>query len=120
MRAFPIVLAAWVLAACEPAIPPEHRIVGADPLRGRKVIVEHGCGACHNVPGVIGARGMVGPPLTDFGRRTLIAGLMPNRPDTLVRWLCDPPGMAPGTAMPSLGLTEAEARDVAAYLYTLR
>lgn len=109
-----------LLAACEPEVPAEHRIRGADPGRGRAVIAAMGCGACHMVPGIAGAGGLVGPPLAKFGRRAIIAGVVANRPDNLVRWLLDPPSVAPGTAMPDLGLTEPQARDVAAYLYTLR
>ncbi len=88
--------------------------------QGKKVIVEKGCGSCHNIPGIYTARGVVGPPLTFFSRRTMIAGELPNTPDNLVRWIKDPKAVEPGTAMPDLGLTDEQARDVAAYLYTLR
>jgi cytochrome c1 len=63
---------------------------------------------------------MVGPPLTSWSRRTFIAGQIPNTPDNLVRWLRNPRAIEPGTAMPGLGLDDRQARDVAAYLYTLR
>jgi cytochrome c1 len=63
---------------------------------------------------------MVGPPLTQFGLRAYIAGQLPNQPDNLLRWLQDPQGVEPGTAMPNLGVGPAAARDMAAYLYTLR
>jgi cytochrome c1 len=63
---------------------------------------------------------MVGPPLTSWSRRTFIAGEVPNTPDNLVRWLRNPRAIEPGTAMPALGLDDRQARDVAAYLYTLR
>ena len=53
-------------------------------------------------------------------RRAYIAGRLPNRPTMLTVWLRDPPPIDPETAMPALGLSEAEALDVAAYLYTLR
>jgi cytochrome c1 len=36
-----------------------------------------------------------------------------------VAWLLDPPQIDPLTAMPAPGISEAEARDVAAYLYRL-
>jgi len=78
------------------------------------------CGACHLVPGITGARGMAGPPLTNWAQRGIIAGHLPNTPDNLVAWIMDPPRYSPGTAMPKLGVSEAEARDMAAYLYTLR
>ena len=87
---------------------------------GKTVIQQKGCGSCHVIPGIYTARGMVGPPLMFFSRRTMIAGELPNTPDNLVRWIKDPKAVEPGTAMPDLGLTDDEARDVAAYLYTLR
>lgn len=89
-------------------------------LRGKALIEEKRCGSCHTIPGIAGARGMVGPPLTGFGRRTFIAGEMPNTPANLARWVQSPTSVEPKTAMPDLGLTERQAQDVAAYLYTLR
>ena len=88
--------------------------------RGKELIVHYDCGACHMIPGIHGARGLVGPPLTLFGRRTFIAGEAPNTPENLARWIHDPQSIEPNTAMPNLGLTKDEARDVAAYLYTLQ
>jgi cytochrome c1 len=78
-----------------------------------------GCGACHIIPGVVGASGTIGPPLDGFGRRVYIAGKLPNRPENLLRWIQDPQGVEPGTAMPSLPVSDDEARHIAAYLYTL-
>lgn len=92
----------------------------ADPDRGARAMVDHGCGACHAIPGVIGADGSVGPHLRGFADRAYVAGVLPNEPGALMRWLIDPVAHSPMTAMPDLGVTEAEARDMAAYLYTLR
>ena len=83
---------------------------------GRQVIEDRGCGSCHRIPGVPGADGLVGPPLDAMGRRTFIAGELPNTPENMVRWVRHPQSVEPGTAMPDLGLTEDEARNVAAYL----
>lgn len=94
-------------------------IPGADPARGRQLIAENGCGSCHTIPGVANARGSVGPNLTDFAERAYIAGILPNRPGDLTSWLVQPTVHAPDTAMPDLSLTEHQARDMAAYLYTL-
>jgi cytochrome c1 len=91
-----------------------------DARRGRTIIEAYGCGACHIIPGVPRANGLVGPPLILFGARTMIAGELPNTPENLERWLENPRAIEPGTAMPNLGLTAAEADEVAAYLYTLR
>jgi cytochrome c len=87
---------------------------------GKELIQAYGCGSCHVIPGLHAVQGMVGPPLMFFSRRTMIAGELPNSPENLIRWLRDPKVVEPGTAMPTLGLTEYEAHDVAAYLYTLR
>ena len=93
---------------------------GGDPTHGAQVIERYGCGGCHTIPGVRGARGLVGPPLLWWSRRTFIAGELPNTPENLVRWIRAPQSVEPHTAMPALGVTDQEARDVAAYLYTLR
>lgn len=94
--------------------------MSGNPQHGRQLIVSYGCGSCHVIPGIYTARGLVGPPLFFFSRRTIIAGELPNSPDNLVRWLLNPPGVEPGTAMPNLGLNQQQAQDIAAYLYTLQ
>jgi len=93
---------------------------GGSAHRGAEVIQRYNCGACHLIPGVPGARGKVGPPLLFFSDRTFIAGEVPNTTENLIRWVRSPQSIEPNTAMPNLGLSEQEARDVAAYLYTLR
>lgn len=116
-----MLLVAGVLAGCSENTPrPESRRAIGDPAGGRQIITEVGCGSCHTIPGIRGADGLVGPPLLWWARRTFIAGQLPNTPDNLMRWLQNPPGVEPHTAMPALGLDERQARDVAAYLYTLR
>ncbi|WP_230530875.1 c-type cytochrome [Microvirga roseola] len=100
--------------------PQVQRIVGGDPAIGRAIAAAYECGVCHVIPGIRGAHGIVGPPLTDFARRQYIGGIVPNHPTVLVRWVKDAPSIAPNTGMPSFDMTEDEARHVAAYLYTLR
>jgi cytochrome c2 len=92
---------------------------GGDPSNGKRLIAEVGCGACHEIPGVRGARGVVGPPLSGFARRSFVGGEVPNTTDNLIRWLQDPRSIEAKTAMPALGLSASQARDVAAFLYTL-
>lgn len=92
---------------------------GSDPKRGRDVMARAGCGSCHDIPGVW-PRGTLGPPLTNFAEQGLIAGRLPNRPDVLMAFLRDAPAMIPGSTMPAMPIDEGEARDAAAYLYTLR
>jgi mono/diheme cytochrome c family protein len=108
------------LVACgeAPRIPDHLHITGAEPERGRALIHSYGCGTCHRIDGIRGARGTVGPPLDDFAARSIVAGILPNTPRVLVAWLMDPPAIDPRTAMPSVGLDESEARHIAAYLYT--
>ncbi len=93
---------------------------GGNPQRGRQLVVKYRCGACHVIPGVSGANGTVGPPLTAMGRRTMIAGLLPNTPSNMERWLRNPPAIQPKTAMPDLGITKKQARNIAAFIYTLQ
>jgi cytochrome c len=95
-------------------------VAGGDPEAGEHLITKFGCGSCHVVPGIKGANGMVGPPLDHFARRAFIAGEVPNETDYLIRWLEVPQAIEPGTAMPNLGVSEGQARSIAAYLYTLR
>ena len=99
---------------------PAWLVPGADARRAPRLIQDYGCAGCHTVPGVRGADGNVGPPLTRFGDRTYIAGVLRNTPANLVRWIREPQSVVPGNAMPNMGVSEAEARDIAAYLYTLR
>ena len=94
--------------------------VAADASPGRELVAEFGCAACHVVPGIRGAEGLVGPPLTGIGRRVYIAGILPNTHDNMVRWLLDPPAVNPRTAMPNVGLSAQQASDVAAWLATLK
>ena len=95
-------------------------LTGGDPAAGRDAIVRRPCGSCHEIPGVPGAKGKAGPPLTGFAGRVYIAGRLDNSPDNLVGWLLNPQAVDPQTAMPPTGLSDRDARDVAAYLYTLK
>lgn len=119
MRPWAPLAAALLTAACGQGAVPARTLAGADPERGLAVIRREGCAACHLVPGVDWPHGRAGPSLEGFAARPLIAGRLPNRPDVLTAWLIDPPSLAPETAMPPSSITEAEARDVAAWLYTL-
>lgn len=114
-----LVAGALLLAGCRGS--GEIRAVpGGNPEAGKVAIKAYGCGACHTVPGVRGANGMVGPPLDHFARRSFIAGEASNTSDNLIKWIEAPESIEPGTAMPNLGVTAGTARDMAAYLYTLR
>ena len=102
--------------------PPQRdgRVSIGDPARGRELIERYSCGSCHMVPGVEGARGLVGPPLIHWANRRYIAGEVENTPEHLITWLTVPQSIEPGTAMPNMGVTDGQARAMAAYLYTLK
>lgn len=94
--------------------------VPGDPQHGRALIESFGCGSCHTIPGVNNADSLVGPPLISWRRRIYIAGLLRNTPDNLAYWIAHPQQVVPGNAMPDMGITHKQARDIAAYLYTIR
>ena len=96
------------------------KVEGGDPRQGLQLVRQYQCGACHAIPGVQGASGDAGPSLEHMGRLSYIAGRVPNQPANMVRWLRNPPELKPGTLMPVLGISDEEARHMAAYLYTLR
>ena len=91
-----------------------------DPARGRTALHQYACPTCHEIPGIVGAVNEVGPPLKGIASRRYLAGVLPNTNENMVAWLRDPKAIAPGSAMPDLGVTERDARDMAAFLATLR
>ena len=109
-------LALLLLCACAADQPLPH----GDPERGRLLLRQFGCGACHRIPGVADAQGSVGPPLEGVAKRVYLAGVLPNTPELMARWIRTPRAFDPQTAMPDLGVGEEHARDMVAYLQTLR
>ncbi len=101
------------------SIEPVQVVAGGDPQRGAVALESYGCGACHVVPGIVGANSLVGPPLVAWAERRYIAGKLPNQPEFLIEWIRFPQAIEPGSAMPNMGVTEQDARDISAYLYTL-
>ncbi|ANN77465.1 c-type cytochrome [Bordetella flabilis] len=87
---------------------------------GREALHQYLCVTCHAIPGVVGADRHVGPPLGGMADRLYIAGVLPNTPANMVHWLRHPTEVDPQSAMPDLGVTEQDARDIAAFLYTLK
>ena len=108
-----------LLAACDTGEQARAPVAGGNVERGKLLLAQYQCGSCHQIPGVAAARGTVGPSLDSYGRRSYIAGQIPNRTDALARWIVDPAALKPGTAMPAMGVSAADARDMAAYLYAL-
>lgn len=120
-RAIVVLFGVVSLMSCDRASGDQgHLIVDASADRGRTAIGSYGCGSCHTIPGITGAHGMVGPPLGQIASRVYIAGVLSNEPDNMIRWIENPPAVDSKTAMPNMGVTPRDARDIAAYLYTLR
>lgn len=103
------------LGACERELG-----VARDAERGKLLLRQYGCGACHSIPGVAAAKGNVGPPLEGIARRTYLAGQLPNTPENMARWIRTPQAIDPRTAMPDMQVSEAQAQDMVAYLSRLR
>ncbi len=100
-------------------VDPQWPLGDADAGRGKTLLASYGCGACHVIPGIRHATGRVGPKLEDLVHQMYIAGVLPNTPDDLTAWIQHPQQIDPLTAMPNLGVSEPEARDMVAYLYNL-
>lgn len=111
--------AAAAPAASAPGSGAIEGVFTGDAKAGRLATEQNLCATCHTIPGIVGASRQVGPPLNGVGRRKYIAGIIINTPENMVRWLRNPQQFDPLSAMPALGLTEKDARDIAAYLYTL-
>ena len=111
------VLALAALAGCAPDTPPAG--VRGDPLRGKIAVTQYACQSCHMIPGVPGSKVYVGRPLGDLAKRKVLVGTLENDQANLVRWIVDPQAIDPHTAMPDMGVTERDARDISAYLLSL-
>lgn len=112
--------------ATQDAGPAPQRVETAAPVsagdveRGKLALGQYACQACHTIPGITSSSPNVGPPLQGLASRSLIAGKLANTPDNLMLWVRDPKAVKPQTAMPDMGVSEADARNIAAYLATLR
>jgi len=111
-----MMLLVLLLAACKR----ETSVKNGDPAHGKQLAGQYGCGACHVIPGIDGATGMVGPSLEHMAVRHTLAGKFPNTPDVMAKWLQNPQAMDPNNTMPNLGITVADARDITAYVNTLK
>ncbi|HYC53081.1 MAG TPA: c-type cytochrome [Gemmatimonadaceae bacterium] len=95
-------------------------MTGGDATAGRALLRPYGCATCHTIPGVQGSDGTIGPPLAGLASRMYVGGVVTNTPANLIRWIVNPKAIDAKTAMPVVGVSEEQARDIAAYLYTLR
>ena len=117
-----VALVLVVLAAgCTSAVEKEARLkTGGDPGRGLQLMNKYGCSACHVIPGIDDSIGTKGPALRGVASRPRIGADLPNTPENLIAWLMNPLRYDKYTEMPNQGITEPEARDIAACLYTLK
>ncbi len=117
-----LLLATLMLAGCTSMsnVRSAESAIGGDPVDGASAITRYGCGSCHTIRGISGANALVGPPLTGFASRSYVAGVLPNTPENVIRWIQDPKAVDDKTAMPKLGVNAKDATDIAAYLYQIR
>jgi cytochrome c len=94
-------------------------VTGGDPQRGAAAIARYGCSSCHTIGGIVDAHGLVGPPLTGLRDRMYVAGILENEPRNLTQWIREPKVVNPKTAMPQLGVSQQDALDIAAYIYSI-
>jgi cytochrome c len=109
-------------AGCTDTRRTNRAVAGGDPALGREALHSYGCTSCHAIPGertVGGLNSYVGPPLDSFSTRRFIAGSLANTDENLISWITNPQAIRPGSAMPDLGVSEAEARHITAFLYSL-
>jgi cytochrome c len=116
-RLIPLLLCA-LLAACSKRPPSVEPLTGGNPRTGQQLVADYGCAACHEIKGIAHAESKVGPSLKEVRERSYVGGVLPNSASNLIKWIQHPRTYSPNTAMPELGVSEAEARDMAAYLYT--
>lgn len=114
-----IIAALATLAGCQGDEPETVQVEGGDPERGTELVQSYDCTACHFIPDTEGPHGTEAPGLQLWQNRAFVAGAAPNEPEYVISFLMDPDSIQPGSAMPQLGISEEEARHIAAYLYTL-
>jgi cytochrome c1 len=123
-RLLPVALIAVAFAAAgctsSSAVREAEMLTGGSAARGKPAIDKYGCGACHTIPGIRGANATVGPPLTQVAARHYLGGHLTNTPGNMIKWIQHPQQIDPKNAMPELGVTDQDAKDIAAFLYTLR
>ena len=111
----PAEFAAWIdQQTATPSAPRDPSLVA-----GQQAFLGSSCSYCHRVAGT-NATSTFGPDLTHVaGRATLAAGVIPNTPDDLARWIIDPQDVKPGTLMPAIEMPGPELESLVAYLESL-
>lgn len=104
---------AWLAAQRAPA-------AGAAVARGQAIVTQGPCASCHSIRGTA-ATGRAGPDLTHLAsRRMLAAGTLPMTRDAIQGWIVQPRALKPGTMMPPIPLSAADADAASAYLVSLK
>lgn len=116
-----VLVTVLTLSACsDETSKPWRSVANGDLERGRTALTSYGCVACHTIPGVRGSNSLTAPPLIGISHRSHLAGMLENTPENLRFWIQHPRRINPHTAMPEQGVTDQDASDMAAYLYTTR
>jgi len=121
-RMLPFLAMAVLCAGCDMGSKPEPPYKDPPPnqrIKSQALLVQYQCGSCHEIPQVPSSRNGIGPSLEGFGRRSYIAGEIPNSHGALTRWIVFPGTLVPGTRMPAMGVSPQDASDIASYLLTL-
>jgi cytochrome c2 len=113
-----VMLVLSALAGCSKKLPASEPLTGGNAQTGQRLVAQYGCASCHQIKGIPNSNSKVGPSLLDVRETGYIGGVLPNSGDNMIKWIMHPSRYSPNTAMPDLGMTEAEARDMAAYLYS--
>lgn len=97
---------------------------GGDAERGKAVFAAQSCVACHTISSVPGAVGQVGPKLDGVGTRAATRRPGFTAEQYIERHIREPgeftvPGY-PAGVMPKLPLTDAQVKDLVAFLLTLK
>lgn len=114
-----LVLLACAVSASGCSADPEP-VAAAQPAKAKALLAQYQCGSCHQIPGVPSSLAGGGPSLNGFGRRSYIAGEVPNSHDAAARWIMAPASLVPDTQMPAMGVSPQDARVIASYLLALK
>ena len=124
LEAAAVLFAGALATACnygrEDPIETARKLTGGEPERGKAAIGKYGCAGCHTIPGIPDATATVGPPLSNIASRQILGGHLTNTPDNMRHWIQKPQEVDPKNVMPDMGVTDQDARDITAYLYTLK
>ena len=116
MKRYLPILALALISACSRQEKPADT---GDANHGKQLLGQYGCTACHIIPGVEG-KGMIAPSLDHVATRPIIATTITNTPANMMAYIQNPQLANPQNVMPNLSVKPEEARDIAAYLYTLK